>query len=966
MLDTEDTGQRPESSIPVRPNEIDRLRGAALFAHSGDAIVDLNPAGVIAGFNPAAEQLFGYSAAAVLGQPAGVLLPGRARDEVAALLADLASRQDVEPYITDYRRPDGDVLQLSVTAVPLVYPEDRAAGLTVIARDLTPLRVAMAELAARDSRYRTMVETTHEGIAIVDTNFQVSFANARLADMVGYGTDRLVGNSARAFLFPEDLPKVLEMVARRRQGISEGNELRLRHRDGTAVWALIESSPIPDETGQAQSLVMFTNITGRKAAELALREREALFRGHFEHVAVGIARSRLDGTLLEVNPAMCRITGYVADDLVGRSITDFIHPEDREASTKTVRRVSVGVDGWAEFGTRCIHRDGHVLHVHITLSVVPGPDGAPGYLAAVVQDVTEAVVALDSLRRSEETLRLLADNAQDLIFRYRFGPQPGFDYASPALESLYGYRLEDFPADSDPMRQLLGETQAEAVLAALSSGHASVAPLTVKIAHKDGREIWSEARASAIVDDTGQMVGIEAIVRDISERKAVEDQLAHQALHDPLTGLANRALLSDRIAQALARLERQDGVAAVLFLDLDGFKLVNDSLGHALGDELLKRVADRLRAAARSADSVARLGGDEFVVLCENLFDATEAMPLAERLLQGLATPFDIDGHQLFVSASIGVATSPAGDPDAILRDADAAMYQAKKSGRNRCAAFTASLHEQTSRRLRLASELHGALERGEFRLHYQPLLSLESGEVTALEALLRWQHPAEGLLLPDEFITVAEDAGLIADIGAWVLIEACADAARWARHRSDLSICVNVSAHQLADELIGQVTAALSGSGLSASRLVLEVTESAVMANAKAGILVLKRVRDLGVRISVDDFGTGYSSLAYLQQLPVDELKIDRAFIQRLAGTGADTAIVTSIIDLAHAIGLHAVAEGVETVAQASAVRTLGCDSGQGYLWSQPVGPESVPALLRNLRDPEMSGSRSSQSRSG
>ncbi|MHB2023884.1 MAG: putative bifunctional diguanylate cyclase/phosphodiesterase [Mycobacteriales bacterium] len=486
----------------------------------------------------------------------------------------------------------------------------------------------------------------------------------------------------------------------------------------------------------------------------------------------------------------------------------------------------------------------------------------------------------------------------------------------------------------------------------LGSGHADAAPLSIEITHKDGRKIWSEARVTAVIDDAGELVGAEGIMRDISERKAVEEQLAHQALHDPLTGLPNRALLSDRIAQALARLEREAGVAAVLFLDLDGFKLVNDSLGHATGDDLLQEVAQRLRAAARSADSVARLGGDEFVVLCENLSDATEATALAERLLRSLATPFDISGHKLFITASIGVATTPAKDSDTILRDGDAAMYQAKNSGRNRWALFSPSMHDQTSRHLTLASDLHGAVERNELRVQYQPLLSLTTGKVAALEALLRWQHPGQGMLFPDDFITVAEDAGLITGIGAWVLIEACAQAAGWARLQPDVSICVNISAHQLTEGLIGDVTAALSASGLPANRLVLEVTESAVMTKAQTAISVLNRLRDLGVRISIDDFGTGFSSLAQLQKLPVDELKIDRAFVQRLAGIEADTAIVSSIIDLAHRMGLHAVAEGVETPAQASAVRSMGCDSAQGYLWSRPVGPEAVPKLLNRLRD--------------
>ncbi len=955
-----DRAQRLPASPVAQRDDLDRLRGAALFAHSGDAIVDLDPSGVIVGFNPAAELIFARHPEEVLGRPAGMLVPGRSHHEVAALLADLGSRRRVEPYVTDYLRSDGATLQLSVTAVPVSYPGGRLGGLTVIIQDLTPALRAADELASRDALYRTIVETAHEGIAIFDADLVIRFANTRLGNILGYDAVELVGSSATRLLFAEDVAEVRQLAARRRQGVSEAAEIRLRHRDGATVWTLIDSSPIPDGTGEVHSLVMFTDVTDRKATEVALREREARMRGYFEHTAVGVVRAALDGTMLEVNPAMCRIVGYPAEELVGRSFLDITHPDDRRPNEETIRRVITGVDRWAEVEKRYLHRDGHVVQVNITVSAVPGPDGAPVHLAAMIQDVTEKVAALDALRRSEETLRLLAESAQDLIFRYRLGPEPRFDYVSPALETVYGWCLEDFSPGSDPMRRLIGDTQAEAVIAALGSGHANVAPISVEIAHKDGRRIWSDARVSAIVDATGELVGLQGVVRDVSERKAVEDQLAHQALHDALTGLPNRTLLADRIDQALVRLKREDGVAAVLFLDLDGFKLVNDSLGHAVGDELLQGVGERLRSAARGTDSVARLGGDEFVVLCENLVDSAEAMTLAERLLEALAAPFDIAGHQLFVSASIGVATTPATDVDTILRDADAAMYQAKKSGRNRCTAFHPSLYEQTSRHLRLASELHGALERGELLVHYQPLLSLTSGEVTALEALLRWQHPTEGMLFPEEFIAVAEDTGLIVDIGAWVLAEACLQTARWARSHRGLSISVNLSSQQIADELIGHVETALSASGLPSCQLVLEVTESTVVADAS--VSVLARLRELGVRISVDDFGTGYSSLAQLQELPVDELKIDRAFVQRLAGTDADTAVVTSIIGLAHIIGLHAVAEGVETPAQAAAVRSLGCDSGQGYLWSRPVASKSVPALLRRLRALDMSESRPSR----
>lgn len=520
-------------------HDLDHMRGMALFTHNGDGIVDVDPSGIIVAFNPVAEIIFACRPEEVLGKPAAVLLPGRSQQEVAALLADLVSRPQVMPYVTDYLRSNGDILQLSVTAVPLSYPDGSSSGLTVIVRDLTPSLHVATELASRDALYRTIVETAHEGIAIFDGDLVIRFANPRLGSMVDYDIEELVGSSVRSLLYPDDVDGVRELVERRYQGFQE---MRMRRRDGTTIWTLAASSPIPDDTGEVQSLVMFTDVTDRRAAELALLEHEDRFRRLFEYASVGIVRSGLDSMMLEVNPAMSRMLGYPADELVGRSFLDITHPDDRPLNEDTIRRVVTGEDRWAAVDKRYLHHDGHVVHVHVTVSGVPGVDGVPVYLAAIVQDVTEGTVALEALQKSEETLRLLAESAQDLIFRYRFGPEPHFEYASPALETVYGWRLEDFPVGSDPMRRLIGDAQTETVMAALGSGRANVAPISVEVAHKNGRRIWSEARISTIIDDTGELVGLQGIVRDVSERKAVEDQLAHQALHDPLTGLPNRTL----------------------------------------------------------------------------------------------------------------------------------------------------------------------------------------------------------------------------------------------------------------------------------------------------------------------------------------------------------------------------------------------------------------------------------------
>ncbi|MGH8973575.1 MAG: putative bifunctional diguanylate cyclase/phosphodiesterase [Acidimicrobiia bacterium] len=432
------------------------------------------------------------------------------------------------------------------------------------------------------------------------------------------------------------------------------------------------------------------------------------------------------------------------------------------------------------------------------------------------------------------------------------------------------------------------------------------------------------------------------------ERKraqVAERALLHQAFHDTLTGLPNRALLADRLGQTLARRERRCAEAAVLFLDIDRLKWVNDSLGHAAGDQLLVDVARRLDSVLRPGDTVARFGGDEFVVLCEDLGSAGEAITVAERLREALASPFHVRGREIGLTASIGIAlasTSSHDTPDALLRDADAAMYRAKERGRDRVELFDDHMRSRALARLETESTLRRAIDQQELRVHYQPVIDLTSGRATGLEALVRWQHPERGLVPPSEFIPVAEETGLIVGLGAFVLAEACTQVARWNNRRSDeppLTVSVNLSAHQLrAPGLRELVAEALERTSLEPRLLCLEITETALVEDAESNRTALDSLKDLGVTLAVDDFGTGYSSLLYLRRFPVDMLKIDRSFVVGLDTNAEDTAIVSGVVGLAQALGLQAVAEGVETPEQAARLRGLGCPLAQGYYWSKPL----------------------------
>jgi diguanylate cyclase (GGDEF)-like protein len=442
---------------------------------------------------------------------------------------------------------------------------------------------------------------------------------------------------------------------------------------------------------------------------------------------------------------------------------------------------------------------------------------------------------------------------------------------------------------------------------------------------------------------------VEALQRRRRYSQALE--MAHQALHDALTGLPNRVLVGERLEQALARSTRSGADVAVLFIDLDRFKLINDSRGHAAGDELLVTVAERLRRVVRAEDVVARFGGDEFVVVVEDRAAAFEASVMAERILAELRQPVIVDGQEVFLSASVGIATSDGtGSPNSLLRDADAAMYRAKEKGRDRAEFFDATMRTEATEHLEIQSALHRAIERDELRVYYQPVIDLVSGAVAGVEALVRWQHPQLGLVPPASFIPLAEDTGLIVPIGAWVLDTATDQLARW-RQQSwgrALTVSVNISARQLRQpELIPALMASLLASGLDPGALCLELTETTFMEDAGSHRETLTGIRELGLGLAIDDFGTGYSSLTYLKRFPVSVLKIDQAFVRGLGEDAADTAIVKSVIDLAHALGLVVVAEGVETVDQLAHLRELGCDLGQGYLFARPQPAEDIEALL-------------------
>ncbi|HZQ84877.1 MAG TPA: EAL domain-containing protein [Acidimicrobiales bacterium] len=575
-----------------------------------------------------------------------------------------------------------------------------------------------------------------------------------------------------------------------------------------------------------------------------------------------------------------------------------------------------------------------------------------GGLAAIVLLNARAEMAR---RRSSARFRSLVQNASDMIMIVDAESRTLYD--SPSVGRTLGYRFED--RVGQPSLQLVHPDDlalAEATLAQLLIGGSGTARVELRVRRADGTYGWYEATASNQLHDAS-VRGIVVNLRDIKERRTFEERLTHQAFHDPLTGLPNRALFQDRLAVALSRRHPSDSQIGVLFLDLDRFKVVNDSLGHEAGDRLLEHVAERLKAGMRPEDTLARMSGDEFTVLLEDVQDARDAEHVAERLIDSLRSPFVVAGREVYVGVSIGIALGRRGaTPEDLVRDADLAMYRAKERGRRRYEVFASDLGDQARNRLELESDLRQAIERGELRLHYQPEIDLADRCLVGVEALVRWQHPTRGLLVPAQFIPIAEETGLIIPLGAWVLEQACLELRRWATdhpERRRLRMSVNVSGRQLEQQrrLVDTVASVLQETGVDPGLLTLELTESVLMDNTEVTVTTLRELRALGVELAIDDFGTGYSSLNYLKHFPISTLKLDRSFVHGLGNDDADAAIAQSAIGLAHALNLRVTAEGIELDDQLTRLRAMGCDRGQGFHFSRPVPAAELEELVSQLQ---------------
>jgi diguanylate cyclase (GGDEF)-like protein/PAS domain S-box-containing protein len=697
--------------------------------------------------------------------------------------------------------------------------------------------------------------------------------------------------------------------------------------------------------GKRRALIgIATDITERHESRQALTDLAERYRllVDLSPDAIGVHQQ---GIVVYANPATLRILGAEpGTDLVGRPITDLVHPDSIPEMQRRLSALS-GPGEASEPAEAVMMRFDDTTIVVESVSVRTMWEGRPA-IQVILRDITAqkaAEAAEDARRRAEQYFTtVVASLAEGVIV---IGTSGLVEAVNPAAQRIFNIDEADAIGVSASSWTLFDEAGRPLSVDRLPTAITARTGRTLNnqvlsVHRKDGQRLWLSLSCHPLQTGDGGPYGVVASFTDITERRAISERLAFEATHDPLTGLANRALLSDW----LTAVRNRGGITAALFVDIDKFKVINDSLGHGVGDQVLQIAGRRLQNAVRGADVVARLGGDEFVVAA-TIKDPADAVTIADNLIDALrGDPFDVDGRRLHVNASIGIVVAPPGDTrnaEELLRDADLAMYQAKTEARGRHVFFDVELRERTQRRLQLDEDLRAAIGREELWTAYQPVVELPSGRMVGAEALVRWTHPEHGFISPVEFIPLAEESGTIHALGSHVLRESCR---LLAARRPDLHVAVNLSAVQLDDpDLTDLVRRTLSEAGLPPSALVLEITESMLMRDHVAATRKLNELRDLGVRLAIDDFGTGYSSLAQLRRLPLDTLKIDRSFVMGLGESRDAEAIVTSIIAMAHAVDLTVIAEGVETAEQLAVLQRLNCDQAQGYYFGRPETAEKV-----------------------
>jgi diguanylate cyclase (GGDEF)-like protein/PAS domain S-box-containing protein len=903
---------------------LDTMKGAVLVA---------DMAGIIRVVNRAAGQLLGYTPDQLRGEHIRRIFP---RDENLST-GQLINSLGVLEHTMAWRAADGTTVDVLAASSFLRTEDNAPVGVVYVASDFTERKRAETALRESEHRYRTLFEMNPLPMWVYDyDSLRFTDVNDAAVRHYGYTRNEFLRLTIRDIRPPEELPAMEEAV---RNAEPRRGPVHFRHKkkDGTLIDAEITSFEFVSG-GRTSRLVIAQDVTARMRAEDELRQSEERYRELFENANDVVYTHDMDGIVTSMNLAGERVSGYARDEIIGHHIHDLLVPEDRDRAGEAMEKKLRGETASTFYEVTMRSKDGRRIPVELSTRMI-FRNGEPVGVQGVGRDVSDR-------KDSEARYRLLFE--RNLAGVYRSTSTGEILDCNDACARLFGYESREELLGANANDFYFDDSERERVVQMLRE-QKQVSNLELRLRRRDGATVWVLENVTLRDEDV-----MEGTIIDITDRKRAQEQVEYQAYHDSLTALPNRLLFRDRITVALAHARRSGRLSAVMFLDLDQFKLVNDTLGHTVGDRLLQAIGARLVTCVRAEDTVARMGGDEFTILLAELSDRRGASLVAQKVLEAVRHPVTIDEHELYVTTSIGIAVFPdeGVDAEALLKNADRAMYRAKDIGRDNYQ-FASSAHVQPAEsRLVMERALHRALERDELVVYYHPMVEIATGRVVGAEALVRWQHPERGLILPEDFIPLAEETQLIVPIGAWVLRTACRQMKAWheAGHRH-LRVAVNLSPRQFEDrDLVATVESVLAETGFPAPFLDLEITESTAMQNAELTLAILNRLKEMGIRISIDDFGTGYSSLSYLKRFPIDTVKIDQDFLRDL--TSDDAAIISAVISMARALNLRVIAEGVETEEQLDFLRREQCAEMQGYLYSQPLAAaefeEALEAMLR------------------